>query len=166
MSLLSKLGLDRREVRAWAMYDWANSAFWSTVITAVFPSSSRRSPRPACRRRWRRRASPTITTVALVAVAVLSPILGAIADYAGDQKEDARRVSRAGRVRHRRHGADWRGRLEAGGRALHARQHRRHRHDRVLRFAAAARRASRTSSTACPRRRSPSDFSAAACSSR
>ena len=27
----------RPELRAWAMYDWANSAFWSTVVTAVFP---------------------------------------------------------------------------------------------------------------------------------
>ena len=24
-------------LRAWAMYDFANSVFWSTVITAVFP---------------------------------------------------------------------------------------------------------------------------------
>jgi UMF1 family MFS transporter len=30
-------GLQRRELRAWAMYDWANSAFMTTVITAVFP---------------------------------------------------------------------------------------------------------------------------------
>ena len=35
--LLRNLGLDRRELRAWAMYDWANSAFQSTVITAIFP---------------------------------------------------------------------------------------------------------------------------------
>ena len=34
---LSRIGLDRPELRAWAMYDWANSAFQSTVITAVFP---------------------------------------------------------------------------------------------------------------------------------
>jgi MFS transporter, UMF1 family len=35
--LLSRLGLSRPELRAWAMYDWANSAFQSTIITAVFP---------------------------------------------------------------------------------------------------------------------------------
>ncbi len=35
--LLARLGLRRPELRAWAMYDWANSAFRSTVITAVFP---------------------------------------------------------------------------------------------------------------------------------
>jgi len=35
--MFSQFGLDRREVRAWVLYDWANSAFWSTVVTAVFP---------------------------------------------------------------------------------------------------------------------------------
>ena len=34
---LAKRALDRPETRAWALYDWANSAFWLTVITAVFP---------------------------------------------------------------------------------------------------------------------------------
>ena len=37
-SFLARVGLDRPELRAWAMYDWANSAFQSTVITAVFPA--------------------------------------------------------------------------------------------------------------------------------
>ena len=32
-----RLGLDRPELRAWAMYDWANSAFMTTIIAAVFP---------------------------------------------------------------------------------------------------------------------------------
>ena len=36
-SLLARIGLGRPELRAWAMYDWANSAFWTTVIVAVFP---------------------------------------------------------------------------------------------------------------------------------
>ena len=35
--LLNALGLHRTELRAWAMYDWANSAFQCTVIAAVFP---------------------------------------------------------------------------------------------------------------------------------
>ena len=34
---LEKLGLHRPELRAWAMYDWANSAMVTTIITAVFP---------------------------------------------------------------------------------------------------------------------------------
>ena len=35
-SLLERLGLGRRDLRAWAMYDWANSAFQTTIIAAVF----------------------------------------------------------------------------------------------------------------------------------
>ena len=27
----------RPELRAWAMYDWANSAYQTTIIAAVFP---------------------------------------------------------------------------------------------------------------------------------
>ena len=34
---LEKLGLHRPELRAWAMYDWANSAMVTTIITAIFP---------------------------------------------------------------------------------------------------------------------------------
>ena len=36
-SLLSRLGLDRPELRAWAMYDWAASAMQTTIMVAVFP---------------------------------------------------------------------------------------------------------------------------------
>ena len=35
--LLERLGLGRPDLRAWAMYDWANSAFQTTIIAAVFP---------------------------------------------------------------------------------------------------------------------------------
>ena len=37
LPFLERLGLHRPELRAWAMYDWANSAFVLVVITAVFP---------------------------------------------------------------------------------------------------------------------------------
>src|ERR1044072_3607054 len=86
-SRLRRFALDRPEARAWAMYDWANSAFWSTVITAVFPeffssvAAAGLAPGVATAR------FATITTIALVAVAVMSPILGAIADYAGIRKK-------------------------------------------------------------------------------
>jgi len=35
--VLAKLGLHRPELRAWAMYDWANSAMVCVIATAVFP---------------------------------------------------------------------------------------------------------------------------------
>jgi UMF1 family MFS transporter len=36
-SFLRSLGLHRRELRAWAMYDWANSSFATTIMAAVLP---------------------------------------------------------------------------------------------------------------------------------
>ena len=80
-SFLARVGLDRPELRAWAMYDWANSAFQSTVITAVFPAffssyaAAGLTPAEATTRfAW-------ATTIAVTITAVLGPILGAIADY-------------------------------------------------------------------------------------
>jgi UMF1 family MFS transporter len=79
--LLSRVGLSRPELRAWAMYDWANSAFWSTVVTAVFPpffstfAAAGLAPVEATARfAW-------ATTIAAVIIAVLGPVLGALADY-------------------------------------------------------------------------------------
>ena len=79
--LLSRLGLATPELRAWAMYDWANSAFWSTIVTAVFPgffadyAAAGLSPIEATSRfAW-------ATTAALTVVALLAPVLGALADH-------------------------------------------------------------------------------------
>ena len=79
--LLSRVGLNRPELRAWAMYDWANSPFQSTVINAVFPlffssyAAAGLAPVDATARfAWG-------TTIAVIIVAVLGPILGALADY-------------------------------------------------------------------------------------
>jgi UMF1 family MFS transporter len=84
--LLSRLGLNRRELRAWAMYDWANSAFQTTVITAVFPrffsdfAAAGLAPAEATARfAW-------ATTIAVTITAVLGPILGAVADVRGMKK--------------------------------------------------------------------------------
>ena len=86
-SLIERVGLHRPELRAWAMYDWANSAFMTTVVTAVFPiyfaSVAAAELEPAS-------ASflfAVTTFVALLAVALLSPFLGALADVAGVKKK-------------------------------------------------------------------------------
>ena len=79
--LLRNVGLDRPELRAWAMYDWANSAFQSTVITAVFPaffSSYAAAGMPATEATSR---FAWATTFAVAVTAILGPFLGAIADY-------------------------------------------------------------------------------------
>src|ERR1043166_9400257 len=79
--LLSRLGLGTPALRAWAMYDWANSAFWSTVITAVFPAffgsyaaAGLSGVEATSRFAWG-------TTIALTLVALTAPVLGALADH-------------------------------------------------------------------------------------
>ena len=83
---LARLGLDRPELRAWAMYDWANSAFQTTIIASVFPvyySTVAAAGLPGATASAR---FATATTIGLTIVALLSPILGAYADYAGAKK--------------------------------------------------------------------------------
>jgi MFS transporter, UMF1 family len=84
---LDRLGLGRKEVRAWALYDVANSAFQTTIIAAVFPIYYNRvvaadlAPAAATSRfAW-------ATTIAILIVAVVAPLLGAIADYAAMKKK-------------------------------------------------------------------------------
>ncbi len=78
--LLWRLGLHRPELRAWALYDWANSAMVTTVVTAVFPiyftavACAGAAPAEATRR------FAFATTAGLLLVAVLSPLLGTLAD--------------------------------------------------------------------------------------
>jgi UMF1 family MFS transporter len=79
--LLWKLGLHRPELRAWTAYDWANSAFVTTIMTAVFPiyysrvASAGLPPETASFRYG------VSTTIGLIMIAVISPILGTVADY-------------------------------------------------------------------------------------
>ena len=69
------------------MYDWANSAFMTTIVAAVFPIYFHRvaaadlDPTAASLR------FAMATTIGLSIVAVLSPILGAMADFAGIKKK-------------------------------------------------------------------------------
>ena len=83
---LGRIGLSRPELRAWAMYDWANSGFQSTVITAVFPpffASVAAAGLPAnvatARFAW-------ATTIAVTLTALVGPVLGALADYRAMKK--------------------------------------------------------------------------------
>jgi MFS transporter, UMF1 family len=84
--LLARAGLVTPEQQAWAWYDWANSAYFTTVITAVFPAffatyaAADLAPAQATAR------FGIITTVSVALVAVGSPVLGALADYSGIRK--------------------------------------------------------------------------------
>jgi MFS transporter, UMF1 family len=86
--ILEKLGLHRPELRAWAMYDWANSAMVTTIITAIFPIyySSVACKGVFTSEEATRRYS-TATVIGMVIIALLSPLLGTIADLKGDKKK-------------------------------------------------------------------------------
>jgi len=84
--LLERLGLHRPELRAWAMYDWALSAVQTTVMVAVFPIffikvAGANIGETAANQQW-----ATANSIAVAVVAILSPILGAVADYAAAKK--------------------------------------------------------------------------------
>jgi len=84
--LLDRLGLHRKELRAWAMYDWANSAMVTTIVTAVFPiyfSQVAAAGLSSAEATYRLALS---TTIALTIIALLAPVLGALADHAGIKK--------------------------------------------------------------------------------
>jgi len=84
--LQARLGLVTPEQRAWAWYDWANSVYFTTVITAVFPTfyatyaAKGYEPAQATAR------FALLTTVSVAVVAIISPILGALADHVGVKK--------------------------------------------------------------------------------
>jgi MFS transporter, UMF1 family len=134
-----RFGLHRPELRAWAMYDWANSAFMTTIIAAVFPIYFAEVAAAACLPAMPRRfASPRRRAVGLVALS--APVLGALADYAACQEDAALQLPVDRRARHGWDGASSPRGLVLGAAAVRARQHRRVRGLHLLRLAAAAHR--------------------------
>jgi UMF1 family MFS transporter len=85
-SWLDRLGLHRRELRAWALYDVANSA-WMTTILQMFPVgffypyAARGLPAEVAESRF-----AFGTSMAILAVGVLGPWLGTLADLKGRKK--------------------------------------------------------------------------------
>jgi len=77
----------RRGIRAWVTYDWANSAFTVTVVTAVLPvyfSSVAGATLPSPARATQ--LFSLVTSIALALTAVLSPLLGAYSDLMAAKK--------------------------------------------------------------------------------
>ena len=85
-SLLSKTGLNRPVLRAWAMYDWAASAMQTTIMVAVFPIYFVKVAGAGLPESGATQRLATVNTLALVVIALLSPVLGAISDYRGTKK--------------------------------------------------------------------------------
>jgi MFS transporter, UMF1 family len=77
----------RRVINAWAMYDWANSAFAVVILTAVFPVYYRALATNAGHAPEEATAYWAYTTsLSLIVVALVGPVLGAMADIAGGKK--------------------------------------------------------------------------------
>lgn len=79
-------GIIDRKVMAWAVYDWANSAFALSIMAVLFPlflgeywSAGDSGAAVTARLAW-------ITAAANFVVAVLAPVLGTIADAGGYRK--------------------------------------------------------------------------------
>ncbi|NTV36816.1 MAG: MFS transporter [Anaerolineaceae bacterium] len=78
--------LHKKAITAWTLYDWGNSAFATTIMAAVLPvyystvAASGLAPNVATAY-W----GYTTSFSALIA-AILSPILGAVADFRGSKK--------------------------------------------------------------------------------
>lgn len=84
--LLGSIGLGTKERRGWALYDWANSAFATTIMAAFLPFyfqdvAAIQLDDVTATSYW-----GYTTALALALVAVISPVLGAIADYMGAKK--------------------------------------------------------------------------------
>ncbi len=84
--LMERLGLGRRDLRAWAMYDWANSAFQTTIVAAIFPIFFQKVAAAGMPARVAPSRFAWATTIAILIVAVIAPLLGAVADYAAIKK--------------------------------------------------------------------------------
>lgn len=85
-SFLARLGLGRAVARAWALYDWANSAMYTVVVTAIYPVWYRSRIAADLDDDGKRTTFAWTTTLALVVAALASPALGAIADRVGAKK--------------------------------------------------------------------------------
>ena len=77
----------KKGIWGWAMYDWANSAFATTVMAGFFPVFFKEY--------WSAGADVNVSTaqlgvansIASLIVALMAPILGAIADKGSSKKK-------------------------------------------------------------------------------
>lgn len=77
--------MDHKAVRGWVMYDWANSAFATTMIAAVMPIfysdvAGKMLDKTTATSYW-----SFTQSIAMFIVAVMAPVLGAIADMSGSK---------------------------------------------------------------------------------
>jgi len=83
---LRSIGLGSPERKAWALYDWANSAFATTIMAAFLPFYYKDVAAAHLSETTSTAYWAYTTAIALAAVALVSPVLGAMADYLGAKK--------------------------------------------------------------------------------
>lgn len=71
---------DKKQIKAWVWYDWANSSFATTIMAAVMPIYFVSEAIGGTDAGW-----AFTQTAAAVIIALLSPLLGAIADHSGSK---------------------------------------------------------------------------------
>ena len=77
----------KKMINAWCMYDWANSAFATTIMAAMFPPFYRALVTETGLAENTATAYWGYTTsIALLVIALIAPVLGAISDYTGGKK--------------------------------------------------------------------------------
>ncbi|SFJ36743.1 MFS transporter [Thermoflavimicrobium dichotomicum] len=78
--------MDKQTIRAWYMYDWANSAFATTIMAAVMPIYFSKVASQGLSETTATAFWGYTQSIALVLIVILSPILGAIADKSHSKK--------------------------------------------------------------------------------
>jgi MFS transporter, UMF1 family len=82
MPLLERMGLHRPELRAWAMYEWATTGMWAVIVATVFPIYFQSVAAADLPGSEATRNFALATTLGIVLVAVVAPLMGAITDRA------------------------------------------------------------------------------------
>ncbi len=76
----------KRAVTAWTLYDWANSAFATTIMAAVLPVYYAQVAGATLQGNLATVYWAYTSSISLLIAALVSPILGAIADFRGSKK--------------------------------------------------------------------------------
>jgi UMF1 family MFS transporter len=76
----------KKIINSWSMYDWANSAFATTIMAAVLPIYYSAIAEPSLTPNQATAYWGYTNSIALLLVALISPILGAVADFRGAKK--------------------------------------------------------------------------------
>jgi MFS transporter, UMF1 family len=86
MGEMDKQVRKRGEILSWSMYDWASSAFATTIMAAVLPIYYSRVAGAELGANTATVYWGYTLSIALLVTAVLAPVMGAIADYSGLKK--------------------------------------------------------------------------------